>query len=182
MLMYIYTCSKNDLGFDCSRPSWYIQSPNKASFEVLTRMAWYLATHPSRPVMYPRRSMEGTHHVHVILTLQSLKLLPFLTDSYSPWTATMSVSFTTDPYVITSKPLFMVWQLIGNTNNQNMLVFILLISTEEDSAVSKDTCNVAIFIGMPRDSIHPTPICKDSQPCIVMSLTPIPLHQESSTL
>jgi len=57
-IMHVWVFTRLELGYGISRLSQYTHGPNAASFAGLYRMLRFMATHPHRPIFYPRLSLE----------------------------------------------------------------------------------------------------------------------------
>lgn len=64
-LMHVYVWTRPELGFSCTRLARYIQAPSEAAFAGLYRQLRFLATHPHRPIIYPRGTIDGFHTYRV---------------------------------------------------------------------------------------------------------------------
>ena len=169
-IMHVYVWSRPELGFTCGRLSRYTTSPNAAAFAGLYRALRFLATHTHRPIMYPRRSIDGYHTLRVNFDppkFQEIKLsngLIIIVDS----------DHARDKR--TRRSCHCVLTLLAGVladwkhNQQNV---VAIHSTDSEirgvfAAVKRGLYlqEIALFIGFPQDSILPTPILEDSQPCI----------------
>ena len=62
-IMHVWVWSRLDIGYATTRLSQYTHAPNAAAFAGLYRILRYLATHPHRPIFYPRRPVTDVHEL-----------------------------------------------------------------------------------------------------------------------
>eukprot|EP00956_Cyclotella_meneghiniana_P015837 scaffold24602_cov53-Cyclotella_meneghiniana.AAC.1 len=62
-VMHVWVWSRLDIGYATTRLSQYTHAPNAAAFAGLYRILRYLATHPHRPIFYPRRPVTDVHEL-----------------------------------------------------------------------------------------------------------------------
>eukprot|EP00956_Cyclotella_meneghiniana_P015483 scaffold23804_cov48-Cyclotella_meneghiniana.AAC.3 len=61
--MHVWVWSRPDIGYAMTRLPQYTHAPNTAAFAGLYRILRYLATHPHRPILYPRRPLTDVHEL-----------------------------------------------------------------------------------------------------------------------
>jgi len=170
MLNHPYCWTRQDIGFALSRLGKYTGAPNPASFEGLYRIARYLATHRNCPVMYPRRSIQGFHSLRVDFDPPKFEeiLLPngLLLIIDSDHAQDMRTRRSCHHLQALVHGVALDWKheqqrcvALHSTDSKIRGVF----SCVKRGLTVQD---VAIYIGMQNDSLLPTPIYEDSQPCI----------------
>jgi hypothetical protein len=63
--MHIWVWSRLDIGYATQRLSSYTHAPNAAAFAGHYKILRYLATHPHRPIFFPRLPMTGSQEIRV---------------------------------------------------------------------------------------------------------------------
>ena len=169
-LMHVYVFTRSDLGYTCSRLSRYTQAPSAAAFAGLHRGLRYLATHPHRPIIYPRRTLDGYDTLrvdfdppkHEVIELPNGLIL--LVDS--DHARDMRTRRSCECSAILMNGVGVDWKMgqqtcvgLHSTDSEARGTFTGM----KRAIVIQD---IASFLGFPSEHIYPTPVYCDSQPCI----------------
>ena len=169
-LMHVYVWSRHELGFALARLSRYIQGPTAAAFAGLYRIIRFLATHPHRPTMLPRRIIDGYHTLRVDFDppkFESIDLPNGLICIVDADHARDQVSRrSVESILLLFAGCVMDWK-------QHFQRIIALHSTDAETRAAFTAAkrathlqDVAEFIGFDKSLIAPVPVFIDSQPCI----------------
>ena len=148
----------------------YIQAPSEAAFAGLYRILRFLATHPHRPIIYPRGSIDGYHTYRIDFDPPKFEAMELpngfiiLVDSdHARDHATRRSCETALAFL---SGVVVDWKMAQQK-------FVAIHSTDSEirgtfSGVKRGINLQAIleFMGYPSNSLYPTPVYGDSQPCI----------------
>lgn len=169
-LMHVFCWTRFDIGYAMTRLSKFIQTPSEAAFAGLYRALRYLWTHKHRPIIAPRRVIEGYHTLRVNFDRDKFEEIRI------PNTLTIVVDSDharDNSNRRSCECIFILLNGVAFDWKMNQQRVIALHSTDSEtrcvfSAVKRGLFiqNVAQFIGIPLDDLRPTQIFEDSQPCI----------------
>ncbi|MGB2447382.1 MAG: reverse transcriptase domain-containing protein [Candidatus Poseidoniaceae archaeon] len=169
-LMHVYVWSRPELGFGLTRLSRYTQGPTAAAFAGLYRVIRFLATHPHRPIIYPRRIIDGFHTLRIDFDPPKFESIEL------PNSMICLVDSDHARDHETRRSVESVLLLLGGCAfdwKQAQCRIIALHSTDSETrgafTAAKRTIHaqdIASFLGFPTPSIRPVPLYIDSQPCI----------------
>ena len=170
MFMHIYCWTRDDLGYPMSRYGRYIHAANRAAFEGLKWIARYLATHRHRPIMYPRRSIDGYHTLRVDFDPPHFEEIELPNSLIFPVDSDHARDLRTRRSCHHHKALLNGVAVDWKHDQERC---ISLHSTEAEvrgvfACVKRGmhTQDVSLAIGIPRKILLPSPVYEDSEPCI----------------
>ena len=169
-ILHVFVWTRPDLGFACTRLGKYTQGPNSASFAGLYRAVRYLCTHLHRPIIYPRRKIDGYHTIRVNFDppkFEEIQLpngLIILVDSDHG--RDLRTRRSCHNLIAFINGVAIDWK----TAQQKI---VSLHSTEAETRGAADATKRGIFlqsicefIGFEQSHIRPFTLFEDSQPCI----------------
>ena len=169
-LMHVYVWSRLELGFALTRLGRHTQGPSAAAFAGLYRVIRFLATHPHRPIIYPRRLIDGYHTLRVNFDPPKFVAM----DLPNSLVCMVDSDHARDHE--TRRSIESVLLLFGGCAfdwKQVQSRLVALHSTDSETrgafTASKRSIHaqdIASFLGFPPASTHPVPLYIDSQPCI----------------
>lgn len=169
-IMHPYVWTRPDLGFAVTRLSKYTHAPNAAAFAGLYRILRYFYTHPHRPIIVPRKKIDGYHTLRVDFDKPKFKAIQL------PNGLIILVDSDHARDVVSRRSCHCILALILGVLVHWKIAqdkCVAIHSTDSEIrgafAASKQAIylqEIAEFIGIDREHCRPLTIFEDSQPCI----------------
>eukprot|EP00956_Cyclotella_meneghiniana_P008309 scaffold11091_cov47-Cyclotella_meneghiniana.AAC.1 len=169
-IMHVEVCSRFELSYSIRRLAQFTHGPTEAAFAGLYRVLRFLATHPHRPVMYPRRKFQGYDELRVDFDAPKFK------STQIPRVPCTIADSDHARDTLRRKSHHCVVSLLNGVivhNRVQQQRSIALHSTHSEIlgslAATKETGylqDIYTHIGHPPSNIFPFPIFLDSKPCI----------------
>eukprot|EP00956_Cyclotella_meneghiniana_P029504 scaffold71543_cov60-Cyclotella_meneghiniana.AAC.2 len=169
-IMHVEVVSRFELSYPMRRLGQFTHGPTEAAFAGLYRVLRFLATHPHRPVMYPRRKFDGFDEIRADFDPPKFKSISI------PRTPCTIADSDHARDTLRRKSHHCVVSLLNGVivhNRVQQQRAIALHSTHSEIigslAATKETHylqDIYTHIGHPAVNIFPFPLYLDSQPCI----------------
>ena len=169
-IMHVDCWSRSDISYAVNRLSSYTHAPNAAAFAGLYRILRFLATHRHRPVMYPRRPIDGCETLRVSFDHDNSRSIDVplrpctLADSdhardLATRRSTQCTISLLNGVLIAHKCQRQKATALHSTHSE----IIAALGATKQALHVQQLCS---FVKLPTPLVRPHPIFIDSQPCI----------------